>query len=131
MGAEDFIERGGCEKSGVILVIQPAAREINAKLVLLVYCCGSRMILTKNVPALQPTLHRQDNSPLQPAPVGGNAAHCEHPVSPIDRETERLPQILHMIRLMMDHCPLPLLVRLHDRVSSSAPVPQHIVVVAS
>jgi hypothetical protein len=39
---------------------------------LLIYYRGSRQILTKSVPVLQPTLHRQDNSPLQLAPADGN-----------------------------------------------------------
>lgn len=55
-------------------------------------------------------------------PAGEHGSHCEHPVLPIDRGTERLLQILRMMSLMMVNC-LPLLLECaRARVSSPAPV---------
>jgi hypothetical protein len=84
--------------------------------------------LTKNALELQPALHRQDNSLLQPELADGHDSHYEHPVLPIDRGTEHLPQILRMMSLMMVDCSPPPLERLHACVSPPSPEVQSVVV---
>jgi hypothetical protein len=88
----------------------------------MIYYCGFLQLPTKSAPEPRPTWHRLDNSPSLFGPVGEHDAHCEHPVLPIDRGTERFPQILRMMSPKMVNCPPLLLERIRACVSSPAPV---------